>query len=108
MKLPPVDSIETLSLAAMRRLVTGLVGKMHELEAEVGVLRTENQNLRAKVESLELENKTLRLENQQLRDEISRLKKLPPRPPFKTIRHGEGGAAEGWQARHAQKPRCQA
>ncbi|UXN58098.1 hypothetical protein [Phyllobacterium zundukense] len=29
MKLPSVDSVDTLSLGAMRRLVAGLVGKMN-------------------------------------------------------------------------------
>ena len=46
MKLPSVDSVETLSLGAMRRLVAGLVAKMQKLEAEVGALRVENQMLR--------------------------------------------------------------
>ncbi|UXN58780.1 hypothetical protein [Phyllobacterium zundukense] len=49
MKLPSVDSVETLSLGAMRRLVAGLVGKMQKLEAEVGALRVENQMLRDEV-----------------------------------------------------------
>lgn len=83
MKLPSVDSVETLSLGAMRRLVAGLVGKMHELEADVGALRTENQSLRDDNERLKLENDSLRLDNQLLRDEIARLKNLPPRPPFR-------------------------
>jgi regulator of replication initiation timing len=84
MKLPSVDSIETLSLAAMRRLVAGLVGKMQEFEAQVEALRSENQKLREDNERLKLENDSLRLENQLLRDEIARLKNLPPRPPFRS------------------------
>jgi hypothetical protein len=43
MKLPSVDSVETLSLGALRRLVAGLVGKTHELEADVATLRNENR-----------------------------------------------------------------
>ena len=83
MKLPSVDSVETLSLGAMRRLVAGLVGKMDELEADVGALRAENQSLRDDNERLKLENDNLRLDSQLLRDEIARLKNLPPRPPFR-------------------------
>ncbi len=83
MKLPSVDFVETLSLGAMRRLVAGLVGKMDELEADVGALRAENQSLRDDNERLKLENDSLRLDNQLLRDEIARLKNLPPRPPFR-------------------------
>jgi regulator of replication initiation timing len=67
----------------MRRLVAGLVGKMHELEADVGALRAENRSLRDDNERPRLENDSLRLDNQLLRDEIARLKNLPPRPPFR-------------------------
>lgn len=67
----------------MRRLVAGLVGKMDELEADVGALRAENQSLCDDNERLKLENDSLRLDNQLFRDEIARLKNLPPRPPFR-------------------------
>ncbi|TXR49475.1 hypothetical protein [Phyllobacterium endophyticum] len=83
MKLPSVDSVETLSLGAMRRLGAGLVGKMRELEADVGALRADNQSLRDDNERLKLETDSLRLDSQLLRDEIARLKNLRPRPPFR-------------------------
>ncbi|MBB3146742.1 hypothetical protein FHS21_003158 [Phyllobacterium trifolii] len=82
MKLPPVESVETLSLGAMRKLVVGLVCKAHKTDAEFAELRVENQSLREDNEQLRLDNDRLRLENQMLRDEIARLKNLPPRPPF--------------------------
>ncbi|WP_133123862.1 hypothetical protein [Phyllobacterium zundukense] len=95
MNLPSVDSVETLSLGAMRRLVAGLVGKMDELEADVGALRAANQSLRDDNERLKLENDSLRLDNQLLRDEIARLKNLPPRPPFRP---------SGWRTRASLQP----
>lgn len=89
-KLPSVESVETLSLGAMRKLVAGLVAKSYEYEAEFATLRLGNERQRLEIERLtldnerlRLENDTLRLENQMLRDEIARLKNLPPRPPFK-------------------------
>lgn len=89
-KLPSVEHIETLSLAALRRLVIDLVGITHEHAAELEKLglvnerlQLENEQLRLKYERSQLETDMLRLENQQLRDEIARLKNLPPRPPFK-------------------------
>ena len=89
-KLPSVESVETLSLGAMRKLVAGLVAKSHEYEAEFATLRLFNERQRLEIERLildnerlRLENDTLRLDNQMLRDEIARLKNLPPRPPFK-------------------------
>ena len=53
-KLPSVEHVETLSLSAMRKLVGGFVGQMHELQAEVAELRAENKNLRDKVAGLAL------------------------------------------------------
>lgn len=84
MKLPRVESIETLSLSAMRKLVTGLVGKAHETNAEIAKLRVETPRLREDNEKLRLDNDRLRLENQMLRDEIARFKNLPSRPPFRS------------------------
>jgi len=84
MKLPSVDSVETLSLGAMRRLVAGLVGKMDAMEAEIAELRGIDETQRLETERLRLDNDRLRLENQMLRDEIARLKNLPPRPPFRS------------------------
>lgn len=81
--LPSVEHVETLSLVAMRRLVGGLVEELHALKAEVTALRSESEALRQDNTELRLENVRLKVENQQLRDEIARLKKLPPRPPFR-------------------------
>jgi hypothetical protein len=53
------------------------------LEQELSGLRTHNQALQEEVEQLRLDNGTLRASNQALKDEITRLKNLPPRPPFK-------------------------
>lgn len=69
MRLPPIDSLEGLSLADLRGLV--------------GALISEVRGLQDRVESLEIENQALRAENQSLKDEIARLKNLPPRPPVK-------------------------
>ncbi|MER8760518.1 hypothetical protein NKH69_33925 [Mesorhizobium sp. M0976] len=67
MTLPPTDSLEGLSLAELRGLVSALIGEV--------------RGLRGRVESLEIENQALRAENKTLKDEIARLKDLPPRPP---------------------------
>lgn len=69
MALPPVDSIDALSLAELRGLVSALIGQVQDLQAGVEILQMENQALRA--------------DNQSLKDEIARLKNLPPRPPVK-------------------------
>ena len=55
---------------ALRELVSDLAGKIERLEQEV--------------EQLHLDNSNLRRDNQALKDEIARLKRLPPRPPFKS------------------------
>jgi hypothetical protein len=67
--LPPVDSLEGLSLAELRGLVAALIGQVQDLQGRVEILQMENQALRA--------------DNQSLKDEIARLKNLPPRPPVK-------------------------
>lgn|GEM_PF-2352285 len=83
-QLPFAENADTLSLKALRELVTGLVEKteraerrLEQLEAEIATLRLENEELR-------LDNIRLKVENQLLRDEIARLKNLPPRPPFRS------------------------
>src|SRR4051794_19328133 len=69
MTVPPPNVTKPLSSTALRELVSDLAGKIDRLEHEVEQLRLDNSNLR--------------LDNQALKDEIARLKKLPPRPPFK-------------------------
>src|SRR5918993_421974 len=65
----PPDFAKPLSSTALRRLVSDLAGKIDRLEQEIERLRLDNSNLR--------------FDNQALKDKITRLKHLPPRPPFK-------------------------
>ena len=81
--LPSPKHADTLSLNALRSLVTGLVEKAEHAEARLEKLEAENAALRKENAELRLENTQLKVENQLLRDEIARLKNLPPRPPFK-------------------------
>jgi len=81
--LPSPEHADTLSLSALRSLVTGLVEKAERAEARLEKLEAENAALRKENAELRLENTQLKVENQLLRDEIARLKNLPPRPPFK-------------------------
>jgi hypothetical protein len=69
MTVPTGGSDKPLSLKALQRLVSDLVGKIERLEQEVERLRLDNSNLH--------------VANQALKDEIARLKNLSPRPPFK-------------------------
>jgi len=75
-RLPAPEHADTLSLKALRSLVTGLLERAEQAEARLEKLEAENAELW-------LENTQLKVENQQLRDEIARLKSLPPRPPFR-------------------------
>lgn len=61
-RLPLVEHADTLSLKALRELVTGLVERVDRSDIRIEKLEAENQRLR---------------------DEIARLKNLPPRPPFR-------------------------
>ena len=81
--LPSPKHADTLSLNALRSLVTGLVERTERAEARLEKLEAENTALRKENAELRLENTRLKVENQLLRDEIARLKNLPPRPPFK-------------------------
>jgi len=81
--LPSPKHADTLSLNALRSLVTGLVEKAERAEVRLEKLEAENAALRKENAELRLENTQLKVENQLLRDEIARLKNLPPRPPFK-------------------------
>lgn len=82
-RLHMAEHADTLSLKALRELVTGLVERADRADIRIGALETENQKLRADNDQLRLENTRLKVDNQLLRDEIARLKNLPPRPPFR-------------------------
>ena len=82
-RLPSPEHADTLSLKALRSLVTGLADRVEILSAEVNELRAENAALREDNDTLRLDNTRLKLDNQLLRDEVARLKNLPPRPPFR-------------------------
>ena len=82
-RLPSPDHADTLSLNALRDLVTGLVEQVAALKIEVEGLRGENLTLGEENAALNLENTRLKVDGQLLRDEIARLKNLPPRPPFR-------------------------
>ncbi len=82
-RLPMVEHADTLSLKALRQLVTGLVTRADQADIRIENLEAENQKLRDESDQLKIENTRLKVDNQLLRDEIARLKNLPPRPPFK-------------------------
>ncbi|MGO4623653.1 hypothetical protein AB4Z34_15530 [Ensifer sp. 2YAB10] len=82
-RLPSAEHADTLSLNALRSLVTGLVSEVRELSAEVTKLRPENAEFRQENAALRQENTRTKVEKQLLRDEIAILKSLPPRPPFR-------------------------
>ncbi|EPE94392.1 hypothetical protein RGCCGE502_31942, partial (plasmid) [Rhizobium grahamii CCGE 502] len=82
-RLPSPEHADTLSLNALRSLVTGLLERSQQAEARLAKLEAHNIQLREENAALRLDNTRLKLENQLLRDEIARLKNLPPRPPFR-------------------------
>ncbi|MCW1411060.1 transposase [Rhizobium sp. 1AS11] len=83
-RLPSPEHADTLSLNALRSLVTGLLDRSQQAEARLEKLEAETAQLREENAALRLENTRLKVENQLLRDEIARLKNLPPRPPFRS------------------------
>lgn len=83
-RLPSPEHADTLSLNALRGLVTGLLERSQQAEARLEKLEVDNILLREENAALRLENTRLKLENQLLRDEIARLKNLSPRPPFRS------------------------
>ena len=82
-RLPMAEHADTLSLKALRALVTGLVERADRADIRIEKLEAENQRLRDDNDQLRIDNTRLKVDNQLLRDEIARLKNLPPRPPFK-------------------------
>nr|WP_325265929.1 hypothetical protein [uncultured Rhizobium sp.] len=82
-RLPMVEHADTLSLKALRELVTGLVARADRADIRIENLEAENQRLQDENDQLRIENTRLKDDNQLLRDEIARLKSLPPRPPFR-------------------------
>lgn len=82
-RLPMAEHADTLSLKALRELVTGLVERADRADARIEKLEAEYQRLADENDHLRLENTRLKIDNQLLRDEIARLKNLPPRPPFR-------------------------
>ncbi|MCE6077499.1 transposase [Agrobacterium vitis] len=82
-RLPMVEHADTLSLKALRELVTGLVARADRADIRIENLEAENQRLQDENDQLRIENIRLKDDNQLLRDEIARLKSLPPRPPFR-------------------------
>lgn len=82
-RLPMAEHADTLSLKALRELVTGLVERADRADIRIEKLEAENQKLRDENDQLRIDNTRLKVDNQLLRDEIARLKNLPPRPPFK-------------------------
>ncbi|MBP2447907.1 hypothetical protein JOH51_005415 [Rhizobium leguminosarum] len=77
------EHADTLSLKALRELVTGLVERADRAEIRIEALEADNRKLREENDLLRVENTRLKVDNQLLRDEIARLKNLPPRPPFR-------------------------
>nr|WP_245279854.1 hypothetical protein [Rhizobium leguminosarum] len=82
-RLPMAEHADTLSLKALRELVTGLVERADRAEIRTEKLEAYNRKLREDSDLLRVENTRLKVDNQLLRDEIARLKNLPPRPPFR-------------------------
>lgn len=82
-RLPMAEHADTLSLKALRGLVTGLVERADRADVRIEVLEAENRRLREEDGQLRIENTRLKVDNQLLRDETARLKNLPPRPPFR-------------------------
>src|SRR3546814_781231 len=82
-RLPMAEHADTLSLKALRELVTGLVERADRADARIEKLEVENQKLRTENDQPRIENSRLKSDNQFLREEMARLKNLPPRPPFR-------------------------
>jgi regulator of replication initiation timing len=82
-RLPSPEHADTLSLNALRSLVSGLLERSQQAEGRLEKLEADNIQLREENAALRLENTRLKLDNQLLRDEVARIKNFPPRPPFR-------------------------
>src|SRR6516225_951522 len=92
------DSLERLTPA-------DLIGVVRDLIGEVGRLRAENEKLGVALTKLKAEHRAVK-------DELSRLKKLPPRPPQKpsgmdkaTDRDGSDGGAKNAEGEKSSRRR---
>ena len=93
-RLPMVEHADTLSLKALRELVTGLVERADRADIRIEKLEAENQKLRAENDQLRIENTRLKVDNQLLRDEIARLK---------TCRHAHLSGRRAWNRQRVKK-----
>lgn len=98
-RLPSPEHADTLSLNALRGLVTGLLERSEQAEGRLEMIETETIQLREANAALGLENARLKVEILLLRDEIARLKNLPPRPPFRS-----SGVDKATDTAHDVKP----
>ncbi|WP_245355044.1 hypothetical protein [Rhizobium leguminosarum] len=72
------EHADTLSLKALRELVTGLVERADRAEIRIEALEADNRKLREENDLLRVENTRLKVDNQLLRDECQRRSKIRP------------------------------
>jgi regulator of replication initiation timing len=79
------EHVDTLTVNALRGLVTALLKRSQQADAPLERLEVDNADLREENAALRLENTHLKLANQLVRDEIAR-PNLSPRPPSRRAR----------------------